>query len=238
MPKTLPRVQDHWQGANAELARVAARGDRPGVQAAVAAGGDPKAVSPQQLPMILWPVMAGSHEGYVALLDAGADPEQPYKTDSIATEFLVGLDDQRFLDTALSRGADSDAVASNREPLVWKAFYADRWDVVQKLVEAGADVDAANHDDPGHTLLSNASNGAFDRAVWLLERGADPSHRIETAPPGYEDRIGAQPILENIYYIEIDAERFPEGAAAQKRAQALVAERGHDRPPRPRRYAQ
>jgi hypothetical protein len=188
------------------------------------------------MPMVLWPALAGNHEGFAALIEAGADPEAPFRDDGVATELLVPMEDQRFLDTALASGADPNAIGSNAEPLVWKAFYADRWDVIQKLIAAGADVDAPNHGDPSHTLLSTYSNGAFDKVIWLLERGADPSHRIEAAPPGHEDRVGAQPILENVFYVEVDEARFPQGAADQERAQAMLLKKGYSRPPRPRRY--
>ena len=231
------RLADHWSGPEARLAEAARDGDADGVRAAVAAGADPNAVSAHGMPMVLWPVLTGSFEGYVALLDAGADPEARFDEGAVATEMMVGLDDQRFLGEALARGADPDAVGSNTEPLVWKAHFADRWDVVQTLIESGADVDAANHGEPGATLLANYSRGLFDRALWLLRRGADPTHRIDAAPPGHEDRIGAMPILENIHYYPVDAEAFPKIAADQEAVQAYLAEQGYPVPPRPRRYA-
>lgn len=240
--RSLPALSDHWSGANADLAKAAARGDERGIAAAIEAGADPAARSRQGMPMVLWPVLGGSFEGYRALLEAGADPEARFPASAddraetgIATEMMMRAD-AAFLAEALTRGADPDAVGSNGEPLVWKAHYADRWDLVEVLVEAGGDVDAFNHGERGQTLLRNASAGMFDRTVWLLEEGADPTWKIETAPKGHEDRVGAMPILENIYYYEVDPERFPDGAAQQRRAQEIVREMGHPPPPRPRRY--
>ena len=240
--RSLPPLADHWSGANADLAKAAARGDKRGVTEAIEAGADPNAVSRQGMPMVLWPVYANSFEGYLALLEAGADPEARFPAGSedradtaVATEMMMRAD-AKFLNEALVRGADPDAVGSNGEPLVWKAHYADRWDLIRALIEAGGNVDAFNHGERGQTLLRNASAGQFDRAVWYLEQGADPTWKIETAPVGYEDRIGAMPILENIYYYEIDATRFSEGAEQQKRAQDLVRGMGHPPPPRPKRY--
>ena len=235
--RSLPPLDDHWTGANAQLAKAAARGDASGIRDAIRAGADVNAVSAEGMPMILWPALGGSLEGFAALLDAGANAEAAFDGDAIATEMLVRLEDQRFLGEALARGADPNAVGSNTEPLIWKAHFADRWDAIQTLIESGADVDAFNHGEHGATLLANYSRGAYDKAIWLMKRGANPTWRIQTAPPGYEDRVGAMPILENIYYYEVDAEAFPEIARAQREAQELARDKGYPVPPRPKRYA-
>ena len=230
-------VADHWSGANADLARAAARGDRAGMERALAKGADANAVSKRGMPMVLWPVQARSVEGFEALLDEGARPDAPFGDDGgIAGEMLFGLGDPAYLDLALTRGLSPDAIGSDGEPLVWKAYYADDWEGLKRLVEAGGDPDAPKRGMTGDTVLAVYAAGAFDRAVWLLEQGARADWRIETAPPGMGHRVGAQPILEDIFWKPTDAEAFPDLAAAQKRAQQIVSARGHRAPPRPKRH--
>lgn len=249
-PASLPPTVDHWSGAEAALADAAACGDASGIRAAVARGADPNAIGRQEMPMLLWPVLAGSEDGFRLLLEAGADPNaridrartkagatgEPER-DSLALALLAQGPYEAFLDAALVHGLDPNAV-SGGEPLVWRMALGGQWDSVKRLIEAGADVDANDvADGPRYTLLGYFSTGAFDKALWLLDHGADPGIAIERER---EDGSAYQayPILENVFYYEVDARAFPELAAAQGEMQRRVLSMGHERPPRPRRYAE
>lgn len=81
------------------------------------------------------------------------------------------------------RGADLEARSTNKEfafdarPL-HSASAAGRRDVCEVLLDAGADVNAVQHG--GYTaLLDAAANGNAELVDFLLERGADPTARLD-----------------------------------------------------------
>ena len=249
-PSGLPPTGDHWSGPDAALADAAACGDAGDVRAAVARGADPNAIGRREMPMLLWPVLAGSEAGFRALLEAGADPnlridrsrtgagadEGAPQRDSLALALLAQGDYATFLDAALVRGLDPNAV-SGGEPLVWRMALGGQWESVKRLIEAGAEVDVNDVEGgPRYTLLGYYSTGAFDKALWLLDQGADPGIAI-TRQRDDGSPYEAYPILENVFYYEVDGRAFPGLAAAQGEMQRRVLSMGYERPPRPRRYA-
>jgi uncharacterized protein len=83
----------------------------------------------------------------------------------------------------IERGADLEAPATNEQfapkarPL-HSAAAARQREVCEVLLDAGADVNATQHG--GYTpLLETAQSGDADLAALLLERGADPSARLD-----------------------------------------------------------
>ena len=232
-----PALADHWRGAAADMARAAARGDAAGIRAARAAGADPDAISAQGMPMLLWPVAHPCVPGFEALLAAGADPNATYESGGQPGRIgnlLARQPDRAYLDAALAAGLDANARAPGGEAVLWAAITAGRWPAVQALIEAGADPNTPQHDGGWYTPIAFYAAGAFDKVVWLLEHGAEPGVTIErTDDQGRRTR--ASHVLEDIFYYEV-GEAYPGLAAAQAEAQRLVRARGHDRPPRPKRY--
>ena len=231
VPQTLD-IERHFSGPELALARAAANGDADEVLRLVRQeNADPNAVSPGGLPLVAWPVLQGSVDGVSALLDNGADPDREVPAAGRAIVWAAKAPDPRLLQAFLDHGGDVDGRNADGEPLALVAALAGRWDNVKLLVERGADINASARGAPGDTLLGHYSAGRFDKALWLLEHGADPGHAIASAP--VEDRIGAQPIVENIYWWPVQAGRFPQLAQAQQRCQALLAERGFPAPAEP-----
>ena len=83
----------------------------------------------------------------------------------------------------IERGADLEARSTNREfapnaaPL-HSAVAARQRDVIELLLDAGADVNAVQHQ--GYTpLLEAAQSGDSELVELLLERGADPDARLD-----------------------------------------------------------
>jgi uncharacterized protein len=83
----------------------------------------------------------------------------------------------------IERGADLEARSTNREfapnaaPL-HSAVAARQRDVIDVLLDAGADVNAVQH--AGYTpLLEAAQSGDSELVELLLERGADPDARLD-----------------------------------------------------------
>lgn len=226
------RIEQHFNGPELELARAAAAGDATQVARLVDEDhANPNAVSPGGLPLIAWPVLQGNAAGVRALLEHGADANRAAPAAGTVMTWAAKAEDPAVLQAFLEHGGNADAVDNDGEPLTRVAALAGRWDNVRLLVEHGADIDATAHGQPSTSLLAYYSAGQFDKAHWLLEHGADPGYRIETAP--VEGRVGAQPIVENIYWWPVQAGRFPQLAQWQQRCQALLAARGLPAPAEP-----
>ena len=226
------RIEQHFNGPELELARAAASGDAAAVARLVnEEHADPNATSPGGLPLVAWPVLQGNAAGVRALLEHGADPNRAAPAAGTVMTWAAKAEDPAVLQAFLETGGKPDAMDNNGEPLARVAALADRWDNVKLLVERGADVNATAHGQPGTSLLAYYSAGQFDKAHWLLEHGADPGYKLETAPS--EDRVGAQPIVENIYWWPVQAGRFPQLAQWQQRCQSLLAARGLPAPAEP-----
>jgi ankyrin repeat protein len=226
------RIEQHFNGPELALAQASAAGDAAQVARLVGEDhADPNAVSPGGLPLIAWPVLQGNAAGVRALLEHGADANRAAPAAGTVMTWAAKAEDPAVLQAFLEHGGNANAIDNNGEPLTRVAALAGRWDNVKLLVEHGADIDATAHGQPNTSLLAYYSAGQFDKAHWLLEHGADPGYRIETAPS--EDRVGAQPIVENIYWWPVQAGRFPQLAQWQQRCQSLLAARGLSVPAEP-----
>ena len=235
VPQTLD-IARHFNGPELALARAAAAGDGDEVRRLVREEhADPNAISPGGLPLIAWPVLQDNADGISALLDNGADANREVPAAGHAIAWAAKAPDPRLLQAFLDHGGKVDTVNADGEPLAMVAALAGQWDNVKLLVERGADVNSTAHDMAGDTLLGHYSAGQFDKAEWLLEHGADPSSRIEQAID--KSRVGAQPVIENIYWWPVQAARFPQLAQAQRRCQDLLAARGHAAPAEPAHLA-
>ncbi len=235
MPQTLD-IARHFTGPELALARAAASGDADEVRTLVREQrADPNAISPGGLPLIAWPVLQDNVAGVVALLDNGADPNRAAPGNGHVIAWAAKAADPRLLQAFLDHGGNPNAANADQEPLAMVAALARRWDNVKLLLERGADVNASSHGMPGDTLLGHYSAGQFDKAEWLLQHGADPGARIEQAID--TSRVGAQPIVENIYWWPVQANRFPALAQAQQRCQDIIAARGHVAPAQPAHLA-
>ncbi len=230
-PTTSLRIEDHFDGKERDLANAAAKADRAAIKRLIAAGAKPNFRSAKGMPLLLWPMHKQSPDGFAALLESGADANQTDHRGSPVAAFAARNPDIRFLDAILRAGVNPDTRNTDREPLTFVAAMAGNWPHVQRLIERGAQIDAFNHENDGDTLLAYYAYGQFERALWLLEHGADPTFKIKEAlAPG---RIGAQPILELIFHYKIDPKAFPLGVAAQKKCQAFVIAKGFQPVPEP-----
>lgn len=87
-----------------------------------------------------------------------------------------------FVRIALEHGANPDATNRDQEPLIHIARRAGNWDSIAALLDAGAQSDKPAFGVPGSTLLVQVTGrGDFDKAYWLMERGADPGIERSTA---------------------------------------------------------
>ena len=223
IPLNIP-IEEHFQGNELALAKAAAADDAGEVRELVQKrGANPNAVSSKGLALIAWPLLRNAQAGVIALLDNGADPNLELSGIGPAIVLAAKSVDAALLRAFIDHGGNVDALSVNREPLLIVAQMAGRWPNVQLLVERGADINAIAHGDAGDTVLAFYSAGQFDKAEWLLQHGADPGARIEKAMK--PERVGSQPIVENIYWWPVDAMRFPVLAQAQRRCQDFLAQK-------------
>lgn len=230
------RLELHFSDGLAELARAAASGDEERVAELITYQKlNPNALSDEGMPLLLWPVHHKNPAGFQALLKNGADPNVRAGNGELALHYIVEGGDASMLRAALAHGADPEAVNRDREPLIHIARRVRKWDMIDALLDHGANIDAFEGGLHGNTVLSVVTGfGDFEHAHALLERGADPTFALKQAPK--PERVGAQPILEDIFYRPVDAEAYPEISEWQRKCQALVRAAGIEPPPPPRRY--
>lgn len=220
------RVEDHFSGADLELARAAARGDAAEVARLVREkNANPNAISREGMPLLLWPVQAGNREGTRALLENGADPNLPLPRFGSPMVLVAMLDDPEWLRLLLDHGGDPNLQNRDGEPLARVAMLHRNWESVKLLVERGADINAGVHGFKSRSMLAYyAATGQFDKVHWLLTHGADPTVRLEAAADGAN--VGAPIVLEAIYWYPIDETRFPELADWQRKSQQWLRDNG------------
>ncbi len=203
-----------------------------------------KHFSPEGMPLIAWPVFTKNPAGLKAMLENGADPNarvtEPFeiyrgKDGSVgiyyhnnAMVWAAKQEDPIYLSHLLDHGGDPNTRNSNNETLLFQAFiWQDQWQNVQLLVERGADVNAKSQ---VTTILHDyTGSGAFEKAYWLLEHGADPAPK-GSLPPSQDHR---SLIIESIFWKPMKA---GVGREWQIKCQQWVLARGYKRPPIPEHY--
>ncbi len=203
-----------------------------------------KHFSPEGMPLIAWPVFTKNPAGLKAMLENGADPNarvtEPFeiyrgKDGSVgiyyynnAMVWAAKQEDPIYLRHLLDHGGDPNTRNSNNETLLFQAFiWQDQWQNVKLLVERGADVNAKSQ---VTTILHDyTGRGAFEKAYWLLEHGADPAPK-GSLPPSQDHR---SLIIESIFWKPMKGGK---GGEWQIKCQQWLLARGYKRPPLPDNY--
>ena len=199
-----------------------------------------KYFSPEGMPLIAWPVFTKNPAGLKAMLENGADPNAAVLHPAQDTERFRGRhennamvwaakqEDSIYLRYLLDHGGNPNARNSNGETLLFQAFiWQDQWQNVQLLVKRGADVNAKSQ---VTTILHDyTGRGAFEKAYWLLEHGADPAPK-GSLPPSQDHR---SLIIESIFWKPMKGGK---GGEWQIKCQQWLLARGYKRPPLPDNY--
>lgn len=156
-----------------QLVSSAESGDAPGVGVAVHAGADPnQRGTDDATPLLVVLSSTANKEGILALMRNGADPNLP-STQHIAPIILAArAKDPELLKMMLSARGNPNLRGSAEEPLIWLSAMDGRWQNVQTLLDAGANIDAVNGS--GFTTAMNlASIQQYDRVAWFIQKGAN-----------------------------------------------------------------
>lgn len=218
----------------AALAEAACAGDVAGVSAAVADGVNPNSISVGldeyggRVTPLLWAVDCGNSRGVEALLRAGADPNQNTGGRVGLTPVLAaaGARNPAILRLLLQNGGDPNAMTEvRRETALMRAFDlglgTESWENWNTLLDAGADIEAAPHDDHQTIATHAAWINRFDKVVELLERG----YSYDLTFLGFAvQRAEDQPGMRQRPFPP--APLFPEAEQARARAQAILVQRG------------
>jgi ankyrin repeat protein len=166
------------------LAEAVVSGSKEAVREELRLGADIDAPGHAGIRMLMWAMLAGSIEGFEALLDNDAnvmarhyDPDsmRPGQKTNTVAEHVCTFADKRYLDSMLAHGFDPNRVVDQvaGETMLFHAVTRHDLQAASRLVEAGANVNHRNT--YSRTPLALAvSIGDFRMAMLLYSRGGDP----------------------------------------------------------------
>jgi hypothetical protein len=233
------RAGDYFNGKALELAIAAETGDGEVIRHIVRDEGvDPDKTFAKRdgIPLVAWPLRAGSLEGLHALLENGADPNAREVRHTNGRElrfnnamvYAAKMDDPRFLELLLKHGGDPNTRNSANETLLFQAFISgNQWENVKLLIENGANINEANRGSADTVLSWYTTRGGFEHAYWLMEHGADPT--IMLTPPKTSGKPDRMIMAEHIYWGITTPDLLP----WQKKCQQWLVARNIPRPPMP-----
>lgn len=232
-------ASDYFDGKALTLAIATETGDADVIRHMVGDEGvDPDKTFAKRdgIPLIAWPLRAGSLEGLRALLDNGADPNAREVKQANGRElrfnnamvYAAKMDDPRFLELLLKHGGNPNTRNSANETLLFQAFISgNQWENVKLLIENGANINEANRGSADTVLSWYTTRGGFEHAYWLMEHGADPT--IMLTPPKTSGKPDRMIMAEHIYWGITTPELLP----WQKKCQQWLVARNIPRPPMP-----
>lgn len=157
----------------AQIAEVVARGDAAQIKR-LAQGVDLNARGDKGVTLLQWAILSESKQGFVELLDLGADAAAPGIDGKTAMHLAATVNDLSFLRVLLERGVSPNLTnpETGRTPLAETA-YGEHLEQARLLLHAGANPNAA--DLMGNTPLHVAAKTGKGRLVLaLLDANADP----------------------------------------------------------------
>lgn len=159
----------------ADLAQAAADGDVERVRKLVAEGVSINAHGDKDVTPLAWAMLNKNPRGFSALLDAGAEPEEPAVNGDPVILMAAMADDPTYLKILLQHHVDASNPSghSGRTPLIAAILNGNTDAQFRMLLAAGADPNRA--DRVGNTALHiAATSGAYAQVLALLEAGANP----------------------------------------------------------------
>ena len=168
---------DVYQGPALGLAEAIRRGGHGGLRTLAASHRDAvDSTGMKGIPLLAWAIGHDDPTATEILLSAGADPNVTFPIGAWKMSLVslaASAQDPRFLASLLRHGADPGGLPDTEPPL-FSAIKADRYDRIEPLLRAGADIN--QRDSAGKTaLLMMALTGDYPQALAFVRLGADPS---------------------------------------------------------------
>lgn len=172
------------------LAEAVEQGDPKAIAEAIRLGADIDAPGRAGIRMLMWAMLAGSLDGFNALLDRDAnlmaryfnpDVMRPGQKINMVAEHVCVFPDKRFLESMLAKGFDPNRIVDHdaRETMLYHAVYRHDHEAVSRLINAGARVNWKNAYDRGPLELA-VSLRDYHIAIQLYSFGADPLVKDQT----------------------------------------------------------
>jgi uncharacterized protein len=166
------------------LAEAVEQGDSKAISEAIRLGADVDQPGRAGIRMLMWAMLAGSLDGFNALLDRDAnlmarhfnpDTMRPGQKINTVAEHVCVFPDKRFLEAMLAKEFDPNRVVDHdtRETMLYHAIYRHDHEAVSRLINAGARVNWKNAYDRVPLDLA-VSIGDLRIAMQLYLFGADP----------------------------------------------------------------
>lgn len=162
------------------LADAAGKGDVKEIDRLVASGVDANASGNAGVTPLVWAMAARNHEGFVRLLERGADPNQQHpeidtgegsSAMSIAASSVI---DSFFLEAALKHGGNPNLVEPrDKTTPIYKAIMSGKIKNLDLLIAAGADLNHKGGHFASPPLTDAAVINWYEGVFRLLEAGAD-----------------------------------------------------------------
>jgi ankyrin repeat protein len=158
---------------------AAEKGHRAVVALLLKEGADPNAMNEFKQPALVYAVRDNQPAIVAMLLKAGADPNlRGHDKDFALRDAASPSIDPKITKLLIAHGADVNATATAGRTALHIAAYRGNLAVAKQLLDAGADINAANCDHGG-PLACAILHRQTKMVDFLLKRGADPRQQPE-----------------------------------------------------------
>lgn len=162
----------------ADLVAAAVAGHAAQVRAAIAAGADVNAHGDKGVTPLEWAMLNRSPEAFRALLDAGANPDEPAVGGDPVILMAAKANDPAYLKMLLAHHVDPSVARgrSDQTPLMAAILNANTDTPFKLLLAAGANPNVTNRLGDAALHIA-ATGGSYAQVLALLEAGANPRAR-------------------------------------------------------------
>lgn len=217
----------------AALAEAIQKNDLTKAAAALNEGADINTIGNEDINLLSWAILHKNREGFVWLLDHGADPNITPRGNEGPLIVVAGANEPYWLEQMLAHKADPNLKHPYLDPLCYSdtpmrsAVSQLRKINVEMLIKAGSDVNGDTY------IISAANRGWFEGVYILLEAGADCKTQVPAGdlayfvidrPPNPDQEVWKEKVVQYLRDHGVDVD------AAEKRVQEQNLQDRKERP--------